>query len=95
VRAERQGGDTGDRDAQFLGHEVGEPGGVQHPRLTPYSVMWEAGGELGERRHLVQRVGHHDHNCSGCDPGDVLGDTADDLGVGLDQVHPAHAGLAW
>ena len=35
VRAQRQGAHRADRDAQLLGHEVAEPGGVEHARPGP------------------------------------------------------------
>ena len=94
VRAERQRLHAADRHAELFGDEVGEPGGVEHAGLAEHPVLREAGGDLRQGGHLVERVGHHDHHRVRRVPGDVLGDLPDDAGVGLDEVHPAHARLA-
>ena len=64
------------------------------PAWPKTRLLRELGGELGQRGHLVERVGHHDDDGVRGVLGDVLGDLADDLGVDLEQVHPAHARLA-
>ena len=88
-----EGGDTGNRLAQLLGHEVGEAGGVEHPGLADHPLVGKAGGELGQRGHLVKRVGHHDdHGLRGM-LGHVFGDPAHNAGVDLNEVHPAHTGF--
>jgi amidohydrolase len=94
VRAERQRLDAADRDAQLLRDEVAEPGGVEHAGLADHPARREAGDLGGQRRHLVQRVRDHDQHRLRRVLGDVLHHVTHDLGVDLDQVHPAHAWLA-
>ena len=94
MRAERQRLHRADRYAERRRDVVGEAGGVEHAGLAEHAVLRELRGELRQRRHLVQRVGHDDDHGVRRVLGDVLGDAADDLGVDLEQVHAAHAGLA-
>ena len=94
MRAQRQRAHGTDRHSGRLGHEVGEPRGVQDARLAQHPVVREPGGELGQRGHLVERVGHDDDDRVGRVLGDVLRDLPNDLGVHFEQVHPAHARLA-
>src|SRR5919106_1586749 len=94
VRAQRQGAHAADWEAELLGDVVGEPRGVEHARLPQHPVLREPGSDLRQRRHLVQRVGHDDDDGIGRVAGHPLGHRADDLGIGFDQVHPAHARLA-
>jgi hypothetical protein len=77
-----------------LRDEVGEAGGVEHAGLAQHPVLREAGGQLRQRGHLVERVGDDDHHRVRRILGDVLRHPTHDLGVDPEQVHPAHAWLA-
>ena len=94
VRTQRQRLHRRHRNLERLGDEVGEPGRVEHAGLPDHPVLREAGGQLRQRGHLVERVGHDDDHGARRVLGDVLRHLPHDLGVDLEQVHPAHAGLA-
>jgi hypothetical protein len=57
-------------------------------------LLGELRRQPGQRSHLVERIRHDDDHCVGRVLRDVLGHTPHDLGVDLEQVHTAHAGLA-
>src|SRR5207253_10796587 len=71
-----------------------EPGRVEHAGLTHDPGVGEPAHLGGQGGHLVERVRHHDEDGVGRAGGQLAGDVADDLGVDLQQVHAAHAGLA-
>ena len=81
VRSERQRLHDAGRHAEPLGHEVGEPGRVEHPGLADHPVRGELGDLRGQRGHLIQRVRHHDQHGVGRVLDHLLGDAAHDLGV--------------
>jgi hypothetical protein len=83
------------RDAELLGDEGAQAGRIEHARHPHHPFLREARDVRGEEGHLVERV-RHDDDDRVRRPGDEAFDhVADDPGVLAEQVHPAHAGLAW
>ncbi len=77
-----------------LGQEVAEARGVEQARHADDALGREAQGVLGERRHLVERVGDHDHDRVGRSRANFAADLGDDAAVALEQVGAALPGLA-
>src|SRR3954447_10634440 len=60
VGTERERLHRADRYAERLRDEVGEPSRVEHAGLADDALLGESGDVGRERRHLVERVRHHD-----------------------------------
>ena len=77
-----------------LGQEVAEARGVEQPGHADHALGREAERVLGERRHLVERVGDHDDDGVGRGRAHARADVGDDAAVALEQVGAALARLA-
>ena len=82
------------RRSGALGQEVAEARGVEQARHADDALGREAERVLGERRHLVERVGDDDDDGVGRGRAQLAADLGDDAAVALEQVGAALPGLA-
>jgi len=94
VAAQHEGCDVGDGYLQLLGQEAPIAGAIQHAGHTDHALAREAANPVRELRHGIQRVGNQNQDRVRRLRHHVLDHLAHDVHVGLDEVRPAHTGLA-
>src|SRR5439155_22765422 len=86
VAAEHEGGDVFDRDIEFIGQEIAEPGGIEHAGHADHLLMRHAGSLLQRPYHRIQRVGDADDEGVGGILLDAGADLLHDLEIDAQEI---------
>ena len=94
MAAEHERRDVFDRDVQRLGEKASHACRVEHAGHAHYAVFRKSRAAKRDLRHRVERIRNDDDKSVWRIFRDLIGDRADDVGIGLEQVVAAHAGLS-
>ncbi len=94
MAAQNEGGNVLDRDVEFLGEEMAEPGGIEHSGHSDDSAVRKAAKFAERPDHRVERIGDADDEAVGGVRLDALADRLHHLEVDPEQIVAAHPGLS-
>ena len=94
MAAQHEGGDVLDRDVEFVGEEIAEAWGIQHPRHAHHLLVRHAGSLLQRPHHGVERVGDADDEGVGGVFLDAGADLLHHLEIDAQEIVATHARLA-